>query len=96
MVKTATESISLTDLMVGARARLLSTRLDTPTRSLLRALGLTDACQLRVCKRGEPFIIQVRSTRIGLSRAVASGIIVGPLEAATSGHQQHEPHGASA
>jgi len=28
----------------------------------------------RVCKAGEPFIIQVRTTRIGVSSAVARGI----------------------
>ena len=80
--------------MVGARATLQSTSLDGNTRALLRALGLTDACQLRVCKHGEPFIIQVRSTRIGLSRAVASDIVVSPIDAVTSGHSEHEPHGA--
>jgi Fe2+ transport system protein FeoA len=37
---------------------------------------LTDASRLRVCKRGDPFIIQVRDTRIGVSRKVAGGIFV--------------------
>jgi Fe2+ transport system protein FeoA len=68
--------IPLTELETGATARLHDTRLDTDTRSLLRSLGLTDHSHLRVCKRGEPLIIQVRTTRIGVSRAVASGILV--------------------
>jgi Fe2+ transport system protein FeoA len=46
--------------------------------ALLRALGLTDRCTLRICKVGEPCIVQVQSTRIGLSRAVADGIMVVP------------------
>jgi hypothetical protein len=46
--------------------------------ALLRAIGLTDRCLLRVCKIGEPCIVQVRATRIGLSRAVADGILVLP------------------
>ena len=46
--------------------------------ALLRALGLTDRCVLRICKIGEPCIVQVRATRIGLSRSVADGIFVVP------------------
>jgi Fe2+ transport system protein FeoA len=68
--------VPLTDLEVGAVARLNETRLDDDTRDLLRSLGLTDASSLRVCKVGEPLILQVRATRIGISRAVAGGIIV--------------------
>ena len=49
--------------------------------ALLQALGLTDSCVLRVCKIGEPCIVQVRTTRIGLSRAVADGIFVVPESA---------------
>lgn len=68
--------IPLTSLAPGEVARLADTHLDTDTRSLLRSLGLTDASELRVCKRGDPFIIQVRATRIGVSSAVADGIFV--------------------
>jgi Fe2+ transport system protein FeoA len=46
--------------------------------ALLRALGLTDRCSLRICKVGEPCIVEVRSTRIGLSKSVAHGIFVVP------------------
>ena len=68
--------VPLTDLELGAVARLHETRLEEHTRSLLRSLGLTDASPLRVCKCGEPLIFQVRGTRIGVSRAVAGGIFV--------------------
>ena len=68
--------IPLTALQAGASARLHATQLDDDTRSLLRSLGLTDASRLRVCKNGEPFIIQVRATRIGLSSVVAGNIMV--------------------
>ena len=70
--------VPLTSLEAGASARLHDTHLDDDTRSLLRSLGLTDASRLRVCKRGEPFIIQVRATRIGVSSSVAGGIFVVP------------------
>jgi Fe2+ transport system protein FeoA len=69
-------AISLVLLPPGASARLMTTRLDADTRDLLRALGLTDASTLQVCKPGDPFIIRVRETRLGLSRAVAEGIFV--------------------
>ncbi len=73
--------VPLTSLAAGASARLYGTQLDEDTRSLLRSLGLTDASPLRVCKRGEPFIIQVRATRIGVSSTVAGGIFVVPDKA---------------
>jgi Fe2+ transport system protein FeoA len=69
-------AVPLSTLQAGAVARLHDTRLDEDTRSLLRSLGLTDASAVRVCKVGEPFILQVRATRIGVSRAVAGGIFV--------------------
>ena len=84
-------AVRLTTLAVGVSARLHATRLDDDTRSLLRSLGLTDASRLRVCKSGEPFIIQVRATRIGLSSSVAGNIYV-VLDAAprhTNGHARH-------
>jgi Fe2+ transport system protein FeoA len=68
--------VPLTTLAAGASARLQATRLDDDTRSLLRSLGLTDASHVRVCKCGDPFIIQVRTTRIGLSSSVAGKIYV--------------------
>ena len=70
--------VPLTTLDAGASARLHTTQLDEDTRALLRSLGLTDASRLRVCKRGEPLIIQVRATRIGVSSSVAGGIFVIP------------------
>jgi Fe2+ transport system protein FeoA len=42
------------------------------------ALGLTDRCLLRVCKAGEPCIVEVKATRIGLSRTLARGVFVVP------------------
>jgi hypothetical protein len=62
----------------GRLARLHGADLAPHDCALLRAIGLTDRCLLRVCKIGEPCIVQVRATRIGLSRAVAHGIFVLP------------------
>lgn len=68
--------VPLTQLGRGAVTTLHDARVDADTRSLLRALGLTDACRLRLCKHGEPCIVQVRSTRIGVSQEVARCIFV--------------------
>jgi Fe2+ transport system protein FeoA len=87
--------VPLTAVEVGVSARLHATQLDDDTRSLLRSLGLTDSSRLRVCKCGEPFIIQVRATRIGLSSSVAGNIYVvldgEPRQA--SGHARHRVAG---
>ena len=50
--------------------------LDDQSRAVLRSLGLTDGACLRICRLGDPCIIQVRSTRIGLSKIVAQSIYV--------------------
>lgn len=71
--------VSLEHLAVGAMARFHGTDLDPDACHQLRSLGLTSECQLRMCKKGEPCIVQVRSTRIGISHEVARRIMVVPL-----------------
>jgi Fe2+ transport system protein FeoA len=70
--------IRLSDLACGQTARVHQADLDGSVARFLRALGLTKASEFRLCKAGEPCIIQVRSTRIGLSRGVARQIFVVP------------------
>ena len=41
-------------------------------------LGLSETQPFRVCKAGEPCILQVDGTRIGVSRVVASNLYVIP------------------
>jgi hypothetical protein len=71
--------VRLTDLKVGATARLHAAHLDSDVTQFLRAVGLTHASELRLCKHGEPCILQVRATRIGLSGALARQIYVVPV-----------------
>ena len=71
--------IRLSDLRVGATARFHDARLDREMARFLRAIGLTRTSEVRICKHGEPCIVQVRSTRIGLSRALAGQIYVVPV-----------------
>jgi Fe2+ transport system protein FeoA len=66
----------LSDLATGARARLVHCELSTADGRLLSAMGLSTGCRLRVRKAGDPFIVEVRTTRIGLSRPVAERVWV--------------------
>jgi Fe2+ transport system protein FeoA len=79
------ESVRLVDVQSGTTARLADTRLESASRALLRALGLTDGSVLRVCQQGEPCVIQVRATRIGLSSRVARDVFIVPVEAPPAG-----------
>lgn len=76
-VDSATYAIALTTMPSGAMATLHEVR-DLEIQPFLRALGLTAACRLRLCKAGDPCIIQVHATRIGVSRAVAECLFVVP------------------
>ena len=68
--------VRLCDLPVGFAARLHDAQLDPEARSQLRALGLTDGSVLRVCKQGEPCVVQVRTTRIGIAGRIARDVFV--------------------
>lgn len=72
------DAVRLTALDAGASARFETACVDQDCRALLRGLGLTDASVLRVCQQGEPCVIQVRATRIGISSRVARDLFVVP------------------
>jgi Fe2+ transport system protein FeoA len=78
MVDRATP-VSLLNLAPGTIA-ILREVLDHRSRAVLRSLGLTDGARLRICRLGDPCIIQVRSTRIGLSKVVAQSVYVSVAE----------------
>jgi Fe2+ transport system protein FeoA len=78
MSSVATLPIALTSLANGQTARFHEARLDTHSVGLLRALGLSETQPFRVCKVGEPCILQVDGTRIGVSRVVARNLYVIP------------------
>jgi Fe2+ transport system protein FeoA len=66
----------LSELGPGTRARLLRCELPAAEGGLLAAMGLTAGCRLEVRKPGDPLIVQVRSTRIGLASKLAHAIVV--------------------
>lgn len=70
--------VPLTRLRAGDRGRLHTTSPVVGDREVLHALGLTESCRFRVCKAGDPCILQVRCTRVGMSAAVARRLLVIP------------------
>jgi Fe2+ transport system protein FeoA len=66
----------LAQLRDGDRARLQAANLCCEDCELLNAMGLTDQCELRVCRVGEPCIVQVNSTRLGIAAGLAGRIMV--------------------
>lgn len=70
--------VPLTALRPGDRGRMHGSSLAPQDRDLLDALGLASQSSLRLAKAGNPWIVQVRATRIGLAEAVARSILVIP------------------
>lgn len=75
-------ALRLTELAGGAWARLVRVD-DRRQEALLRALGLGVRRRFQLCKAGSPWILRVRSTRIGLTDEVASTLVVEPEAAET-------------
>ena len=73
-----TASVPLSTLSRGARATVSQQRGCCADCELLNAMGMTDRCRVRVCRRGNPVIVQIASTRLGLSAAMARHIHVVP------------------
>lgn len=79
----ATVRIPLTQLQRGQRAIVHCADIaDLPEgdRCLLHAMGMHHECQIRVCSPGTPCIVQIDSTRLGISTDVARRILVTPID----------------
>lgn len=70
--------VRLDELKTGERGQMVRAELVCDDCELLSALGMTDRCKFRVCKAGDPWIVEVNSTRIGLAASVAGRIFVIP------------------
>jgi Fe2+ transport system protein FeoA len=68
--------LPLSELAAGRVARLDRRELSEGEACLLAAMGLTLGSRLVVRSNGDPCIVEVRSTRIGLARSVASRLLV--------------------
>ncbi len=71
-------AVSLTQLNRGQSATFHRADLRCEDCDMLNAMGMTDHCQLKICKIGDPWIVQVKSTRIGLAKSLAQRIFVLP------------------
>jgi Fe2+ transport system protein FeoA len=68
--------VRLSALRAGDSARLHRRELSEGENCLLAAMGLTEGCRIVVCSHGDPCIVEVRTTRIGLARSVAERLLV--------------------
>lgn len=73
----------MTSMDAGQMGVVVRTTLGAADAALLRAMGLRPNARVRLCQAGEPWIVEVRrpggaSSRIGLARGMAQGLIVGP------------------
>jgi Fe2+ transport system protein FeoA len=69
--------VPLSGLAAGRSARLQGRGdLAQGDACLLAAMGLVDGCRLVVRASGDPCIVEVRSTRIGLARRLAEHLLV--------------------
>lgn len=70
------DSLRLSELVAGRPARLRAGDLDPGEACLLQAMGLVTGSRLVVRVCGDPCIVEVRTTRIGLARSVAQRLHV--------------------
>ena len=70
------EYVPLSDLKDRENAVVYFTDLEHEEREALAAMGLREECTLHLCKQGQPCIVQIEATRLGLSREVTQRILV--------------------
>ncbi len=72
-------TVPLAQLASGQRCRVAAMNVNPAEAQLLNAMGLTDHCELCVCRPGEPCIIRINCTRLGLAGSLARRILVRQL-----------------
>ena len=76
---------SLAALRPGDRCHLDPAGLEESDAALLEALGLRGRSPVRLCQSGDPWIVEVRGTRIGLADEVARRLqVVRDVDSSTS------------
>lgn len=70
------ELVPLARLPAGRAGRLHGRDLAQGEACLLAAMGLVEGCRLVVRASGDPYIVEVRATRIGLARRLAERVLV--------------------
>ena len=77
------EPIPLSNLAKDEQGILVGADLSQDEKDELGAMGLQDDSVFRVCQQGQPCIVQVEATRLGLSVELASKIMVKRCEICT-------------
>jgi Fe2+ transport system protein FeoA len=70
------ECIPLSQLREREKAVVHMTELESDEREALSAMGLHENASFELCQQGQPCIIQVEATRLGLSQEITSRIMV--------------------
>jgi len=83
-IRRADQPVPLSELRPGERGRLCTVRLDPEHAERVRALGLHESCDLRLCRSSGACIVQVlggggSGCRIALDRELARDVLVTPL-----------------
>ncbi len=68
----------LIQVPLGTSCRVRQMDLESSDQALLAALGVTGRSLIRLCQVGNPCIVEVRGTRIGMARTVAERLWVEP------------------
>lgn len=73
-----TESMSLFDMPVKSTGRIHAVESTSDLTARLESLGMCEGRTIRVVKHGEPCIVNVYGSRVGIARDVAKQIRVTP------------------
>lgn len=76
-------TVTLAQLTGGQRCRVAAMDVNPEEAQLLEAMGLTERCVLCVCRPGEPCIVRINATRLGLAASLARRILVRQLDLQT-------------
>ncbi|GEM_PF-5112958 len=70
------DTCPLSELDTGDRGRVITAEVPLADREVLRAHGLDEGSFFQIKKAGEPWILEIRSTRIALSDFLARRVLV--------------------
>ena len=70
------KAVSLADLPAGSTGIFSHADLSPEQTAYISAIGLTPQSTVRVCKGGQPCVVEVRSTRVGIARTLARQLFV--------------------
>ena len=73
-----TPTVPLAQLRPGDRGTMCAADLGSGECELLRAMGLGERCEFRVCRSGQTCILEVNATRLGLCSRMTRRIHVSP------------------